>query len=196
MKKHINLLHKNKKYREKEKSFYYLRRITVIVGVVTVCLVVVVFFISSAKRQEHSVLLISKERYLKELLTLKDSQEKVAYVGDKTEYLKSIAKKDSNFTAYYSILKQSLFDVVDTTSTSSALIEDMHFDSKQTIEFKINIFNDEALATFLGILESDNFINYFQTLELTKLTSAREGNIYALKIKGVFKPIKGNSMNL
>ncbi len=192
MKKHINLLHKNKEYQAREKRFYYLRRGTFFFGIFMVSSIAILFFLKNDQQIKYTALLDIKERYLRELVANKDEQEKVLYANERVEFIKNTVEKDSNFAPYYILLKQALFDRIDTSSTQSATIEDMHFDKKHSIEFKVNLYNDQSLTAFLSGLESEPVLNLFQSVELTKFNSIGTNHYYEATIKGVFKPLKND----
>lgn len=190
MVKHINLLHKNREYEAQEKRFYYLRTLTLIACAVGFLLVSIMFIAKSREEKQYSQLLTTKEQYLHELLSIKEDQEKIAYVDSKADYLNKIVIKDANFAPYYNLLKQTLFDSIAVGSSDSAEVKRIHFDNKQSIELQINLYSDAALNAYLTTLESEQFLSQFQKFELIGFKIMNSGSSYETIIKAIFKPIK------
>lgn len=190
MKKHINLLHKNREYETQEKRFYYIRLATVALGLVAVILIATLFIIKSQEEKQYSQLLTSKEQYLRELLAVKDTQEKIAYVNTRADYLKNVVKEDVNFAPYYDVLKRTLFDPIAIGSSNSAEIKRIHFDNNQSVELQINLYSDAALNTYLSTLESEQFLSQFQNFALFGFKIVEGGTSYGTTIKAIFKPLQ------
>lgn len=189
MKKHINLLHKNREYERIEQVFFRFRRITLFLGLVAFFLVLGLFFLQKQSESTYSQLLNTKGLYLKQQIQIKDMQQKVVYADDKTNFIKTVSKMDLNFAPYYALLKQSFFDNLVDSSSQSATIDTLHFDNKRDVQIKMTIQNEEALTLFLKTLESDQFLRLFQSVELTKLTGVGNGARYEATIHGVLKPV-------
>lgn len=189
MKKHINLLHKNREYERIEHTFFLFRRITLFLGLIAFFLILALFFAQKQSESTYGQLLNTKGLYLKQQIQIKDMQQKVLYADDKTNFIKTVTKTDLNFAPYYALLKQSLFDNLVDNSSASATIDTLHFDNKRDVQIKMTLQNEDALTLFLRTVESDQFLELFQTVELTKLAGVGNGTRYEATIHGVLKPV-------
>ncbi len=184
MKKHINLILKQKRYQELERIFGHLRSLVVVMIVVFFVLSIVYFFVLSQKKSELNALNSQKKQYLDYLLQNKEIEAKFVYFNSKEKNISTILQNDVNFYPYYNVLVESLKN-----SSPAATLETVLISKDRTTDFTLNFPEYNSLLSFFKFIESDIFLKNFSTLNLISLSTTNQDKVsngIKMNFKGKF----------
>ena len=190
MKKGINLLSKQLKYKKIGTIIVRLRVVLVVLTVFFALLFLSFSVILFRQSQEVNKLISNKRSLLEYLLVNKEVEAKFVFFNNRYQEIKEILKNDVNFLPFYSLLNESLNQASPAPQLKSLVIN-----RDRTVSFALNFIDLPSLLTFLKFGESDNFLDNFDQLILGSFNivqnSAKEKKAnYELIFNGKFSSLK------
>ncbi|MBI2641828.1 hypothetical protein HYW87_04535, partial [Candidatus Roizmanbacteria bacterium] len=152
MRHKINLLTKQKKYEEIEKS---LQRIKISAVGITILffLVFLISFIAMLIQKRNLDRLYSEQKSLLEYsLSHKNEEAEFSFLRSKQNQLAGILKKDLNYARYFNSLKESL-----AVANVGASIESFSVDKDRESTFSLVLSDLNSLLNFVRYTDSQEF---------------------------------------
>jgi DNA-dependent RNA polymerase auxiliary subunit epsilon len=184
MGKRINLFKKQESFGQLDEKLKKLNFYGVIFT--TVLLVIFLsFFVYNLYLSKNITKLSTQKESLVQQLNQDNTQFKINYISNKTDQIKKYDKNDAHFTAYYDLLKNAL------QSNSTPVFSSFKIDSKRNIEMDFNIDSYDTFQKILSYTESDDFLKYFNTLNVQSASYSQSGGTSqnVLQLTGVAKNV-------
>lgn len=183
MKKRINLITKQKKYKSVEKFFGNLRYGTFIsVGLFAV-ISLGIFILLTAQKNDVTKLNNEKQELYSYVTANKEAEAKYVYFRNKQKQISDILKDDVNFYPYYQVLQSSLGE-----SSSEAVLDALELDKSRVTKFTISFASYDILISYFKLFESQDFLKNFDELSVVKFNPIElSKDRYQLNFTGKFK---------
>lgn len=184
MKKRINLLHVQEKYKRYYRVFSYVKLASIGIVGIFFLLLVLFFFLLNYKNEEYKKLLLQRKSNIEYLMANQQTEAEFVLFGNKLLETSRILKDDANFYPYYNILNNSL-----SQASEEARFQSIHIDKNKNVKFIIELPDYQNLLSFFKFIESDSFLSKFDDLVLAQLDLTELQNTYQLSFTGKFKEI-------
>lgn len=200
MKKRLNLFSRKKRFDSFALFAMQVKRIGTLAGIVLFGIFLFVIIQTFMLRSQLQDLTKKKELYLSVLSQEKDTEANIRYFKGKQTQLYNYEKDDARFVPYYSVLLK----VLSLSSSHSATLDSIEIDKNRATSFIVKFSDYDSMVEFLKYVESDDFLNNFETLSMASLNLSREvaPNIratqktsrnYQLQFKGKFKELNNET---
>lgn len=182
MKKRINLFSRKKRFNAFAAVAAKVKKAGTIAGVLLFGVFIFVIIQTFSVRSQLQDLTKKKQLYLTVLSDEKDTEANIRYFKGKQTQLVNFEKDDARFVPYYSVL----LGVLHTSSTQSAALDTVEIDHNRNTSFIVKFNDNKSMLSFLKYVESDEFLNNFESLSLESLSLSMEvksdtANAYAKK---------------
>lgn len=183
MKKHINLITRQRKYYQIDQIVRYARIAIAAFGAIFIVLNLVFFALLYSEQSALTALTNEKKTLLDYLIRNKESEARFMYFNTKERQVATILKSDVNFYPYYSLLTESL-----STASPAGRLATLVINTNKKVTFSVSFDNYGSLLGFFKFMETDAFLKNFKDLTLVSAeTGAREGDeVYMLNLEGTF----------
>lgn len=186
MKKKINLLVSRQDSVLIVKKVRFIRNIITVISLSTLILLLFFLFFLFLFNSETKSLMTKKEALLEEIKDNALIDKKIELFTQYANEINILKQSDVNFLPYYKILIDSL-----SSATESAQLSSITVDNKRNVAMKLNFISYDSLMSFTNVLQSQEFLNKFQSLNLESFSLLNGDMInYSLIVKGTFVPIK------
>ncbi len=195
MKKRLNLFSRKKRFDTFAALALRIRKFGTAGGILLFVLFIFIIIQTVSLRSQLNENVKKKQLYLSLLAEEKDVEANVRYFKGKQTQLIGYEKNDARFVPYYTVLLQ----VLGSTSSQSATLDSIEIDKDRNTIFIVKFNEYEEMVLFLKSVESDAFLNNFESLSMASLNLSRERTVgstkqqnrnYQLQFKGRFKEIK------
>lgn len=184
MKKGINLLHVQEKYKKYYRAFAFIKIFSGIIVVVFFIFLLGFFLALDHKNKEYQRILSERVNTIGYLRANQHTEAEFVLFGNKLIETNMLLKEDANFYPYYNILNQSLQQ-----ASEEARFRSIHIDKDKNVNFVIELPSYEKLLAFFKFIESDIFLDKFDELVLSQLDLTELQDAYQLSFSGKFKDI-------
>jgi len=186
MKKHINLITRQRKYYQADAVIRYLRIVITVLGAVFIAVNLIFFVILYREQNSVEVLLNEKKNLLDYLIKNKEGEARFIFFNTKEKQVATILKGDVNFYPYYNLLSDSL-----KRASPEGELQALILDKNREVSFTIGFEDYPSLISFFKFMETNEFLKNFTdlTLQSVDVGKAKEKNSYVLNLKGTFMEI-------
>lgn len=183
MKKHINLITKQRKYYQADAIIRYFRIVITALGAIFIVVNLIFFIILYREQSSVETLLNDKKNLLDYLIKNKESEARFIFFNTKEKQVATILKGDVNFYPYYNLLSDSL-----KRASPEGELQALILDKDKAVSFTIGFKDYPSLISFFKFMETDEFLKNFtdltlQSVDVGKVTS---NDSYLLNLKGTF----------
>lgn len=189
MKKGINLLIKQQRYQNLEKTFEKIKTGVVLIFILFLISYGAAYYFLSQQSKQTKLLNLQKKDILDFLVNNKEVEAKFVYFRGKEKQLGDIIKQDVNFLPYYNLLKNSLKN-----STPEAKLDSVVIDKNRKVSFIVSFGDYNGILSFLKFAETDSFLHNFNNLVLSNFnTLAKDktkAGTFSLQLSGSFIELK------
>ncbi len=186
MKKHINLITRQKKYYQIDEFIRRLRMAVAAFGVFFIVLNMAFFLFLYHEQSGINALTEEKKRLLDFLIQNKESEAKFVYFNSKEKQVAGILKSDVSFYPYYNLLTESL-----KTASPAGQLQTLVIEKDRHVNFSVSFDNYDSLLFFFKFMETEQFLRNFKDLTLSSVETSSEDaqKIYLLNLSGVFNEL-------
>lgn len=188
----INLLLYKEDYRNVERLFKRIRLFALFYSAFLVITLVVFYIMNINVKTSVSKLEIEKQRLLGLLTSRSKEEAGLIYITKKAGLIDQYLVKDVKFLPYYNFM----LDKVKAVGSPSASLETFAVDNNRKATFSITFTSAQSMLEFLKFIESDEFLNNFDSLVATRIgrvVSEGQGtNTLEIAFEGQFKSLDEN----
>lgn len=186
MKKHINLITRQRKYYQADAVIRYFRIIITVLGAAFIAVNLIFFVLLYREQSSIEVLLNDKKNLLDYLIKNKESEARFIFFNTKEKQVTSILKDDVNFYPYYNLLGDSLKH-----ASPEGKLQALILDKDRAVSFTIEFEDYPSLISFFKFMETNEFLKNFTdlTLQSVDVGKAKDKDSYVLNLKGTFMGI-------
>lgn len=191
MKKHINLVIKQKKYQDLEKAFKKLKMVAIILVGIFIGLSILFLGFLYVKKTELEKIQTEEQSLYDYINTNKEAEAKFSLFRGKEQQINTILKKDVNFYPYYNLLVESL-SKSDNSGSNSATLDSLSINSERQAKFTVAFNTFDELISQFKYFESEAFLTNFTQLSVVNFNPVEQAkaSTYRLNFEGTFKQIQ------
>lgn len=180
--KRINLIKKPKEYLKYENFFLFLRKTTFFLTIFFLIIFIPSYLFIYQKDKDLKSLYQKKGQLLNFLTKNKEKEVIFLNLKGKHQLLIDFLKDDVNFLPYYSLLLESL-----KFASETPMIDKVVIDNKKRVEFYLSFKDINSFLSFLKYAESEDFVNKFNKLYISRIDLTEESKQAKLLFIGEFK---------
>lgn len=177
----INLLTNRGNYYRIENLFQKGRRITVGLGIVTMILLAVLLFFKQSTRAQIEARIQQKQELEADLATFDERTQKIKLIGNKLIEMNKIQKEAPDFGSYYTTIEKYL-----PTDPSQGELKKVSLNSPASAVIELDFPDILALTRFMGVVESDEFLNDFESIRFSNIVFTKGNDDLSLTIHVTF----------
>jgi Tfp pilus assembly protein PilN len=173
----INLLVKKNNYYKIERLFQQGRRLTVLLGIIAVIILTGLFVIQQNLKRKIDVLASEKLEIEADLASKKDIEGKIRLLNNKMVAMKTVVDQSPDYGVYYDRLQKYL-----PKTSEDGVLTKVSFTSPNFAVIELEFADILSLTRFLGVVESKEFLNEFNSIKLSNIIFANSTEVLTLKV--------------